>query len=42
MTYTCQKCGWTWKPRPRSLESGRTKPVRCPNQRCQTQSWEKQ
>jgi len=41
MTYVCQKCGWTWTPRPGSLEQSRTKPVRCPNQKCQTQDWEK-
>ena len=31
-TYTCNRheCKHTWKPRPKRLESGRAKPLRCP------------
>ncbi len=46
MTYTCQAvkpdgtvCGYTWTPRPKSLEQGRTKPVCCP--KCLSRDWDK-
>ena len=42
MTYTCQRCGYAWTPRPKTLEQDREKPVRCPNQKCQSVDRDKQ
>ena len=40
-TYTCQKCGYRWTPRPGRLEQSRDKPVKCANVSCQSVSWDK-
>ncbi len=39
-TYTCKVCGYTWTPRPKRFEQGRSKPVQCPH--CQSKDWDKQ
>lgn len=30
MNYTCKVCKYRWTPRPKRLEQGRQKPVKCP------------
>ena len=39
-TYTCKVCNYTWTPRPKRFEQGRSKPVQCPH--CQSKDWDKQ
>jgi hypothetical protein len=39
-TFVCKVCQYQWTPRPGSLEQGRTKPVQCPNPKCQSRDWE--
>ncbi|KKK83564.1 hypothetical protein LCGC14_2792080 [marine sediment metagenome] len=39
-TYTCKVCGYTWTPRPKRFEQGRSKPIQCPH--CQSKDWDKQ
>ena len=40
-TFTCQKCGYQWTPRPGRLEQARDKPLKCANPRCQNLDWDK-